>query len=144
MKHNKLRVLGLIAVLILAGCATGPRLAEVQSTLPQLQTEKGRIWFYRSSSPFGAAIQPSIRLNGEVVGESVPGGVFFRDVEPGDYNVATTTEVERQLTFTIAKGQERFVKTSPGFGIVVGRIHPELIDPKQAREDIAGLSYTGK
>ena len=144
MKHNKATVFGLVALLFLAGCATGSRLAEIQDTLPQLETEKGRIWFYRSRSLFGAAIQPPIRLNGEVVGDSVPGGVFFHDVVPGDFIVATTTEVERQLTFTIVKGQERFVKTSPGFGVLVGRIHPELIDPEEARSAIEGLSFTGK
>ena len=143
MKTNKLRVLGLVALLFLAGCATGPRLADIESTLPQLETEKGRIWFYRTGT-FGAAIQPSIQLNEEVVGKSVPGGVFFHDVDPGDYVVATSTEVERRLTFTIAKGQERFVKTSAGFGLLVTRIHPELIEPEEARLDIAGLSFTGK
>jgi hypothetical protein len=135
--------LGVAVAFLAAGCASGPPLSEVQATLPRLAADKGRVWFYRSSSPFGAAIQPTIKLNGEAVGDSVPGGVFFKDVAPGDYAVSTTTEVDRQLTFTLAAGQERYVKTSIGFGVAVGRIHPELIDPEEARKDIATLSYTG-
>ncbi len=47
------------------------------SSIPSLQIGRGRVYFLRSASMFGAAIQPDIRLNNEVVGESKPGGFFF-------------------------------------------------------------------
>ena len=104
----------------------------------------GRIYFYRSASPVGAALQPSIMLNGTKVGDSEPGGVFFKNVSPGNYEVATSTEVERKLTFTVAAGQIRYVETSVGFGFLVGRVHPNLVDPKIGAAAIQDLSFTGK
>ncbi len=133
----------LMAALVVAGCATGPKFSTIQQTLPTLTQDEGRIYFYRSSSPFGAALQPEIRLNGDVVGNSVPGGVFFRDVKPGNYVVATSTEVERRLSFTLAAGQTRYVKTTIGIGFFVGRVVPELVDPEVGSMAIQGLSYTG-
>jgi hypothetical protein len=53
------------------------------------------------------------------------------------------TEVERKLTFTLEAGQERFVRTSISLGLLVGRPHAELVDAKEAREEISTLSYTG-
>lgn len=73
-----------------------------------------------------------------MVGNSVPGGVFFKDVKPGSYVVATATEVERRLSFTLAAGQNRYVKTSVSIGILVGRVIPELVDPEVGRSAIQG------
>ena len=87
--------------ILLSACATGPKLAEIKSNIPLLSSDKGRIYFYRSSSMVGSAIQPSILLNGKVVGTSKPGGFFFVDEIPGPIEVATTTEVEKKLTFTL-------------------------------------------
>ena len=131
------------AVLVLGGCASsGPRHAEIKSTLPALGAEQARIFFYRNASPLGAAIQPDIRLNGEVVGTSIPGGFFYKDVAAGNYVVSTTTERERQLTFTIAAKDIRYVRTTPSFGVFVGRIQPELVPAQEAEQEIADLHYT--
>ncbi len=78
-----------------------------------------------------------------MVGNSVPGGVFFKDVKPGNYVVATATEVERRLSFTLTAGQTRYVKTSVSIGILVGRVVPELVDPEVGSLAIQELAYTG-
>ena len=135
--------LTLVAVLVVAGCASGPKFSTIHQTLPGLAQDEGRIYFYRSSTAAGAAVQPEIRLNGNVVGNSVPGGVFFKDVKAGNYVVATSTEVERRLSFTLAAGQTRYVKTTVSFGFFVGRVAPSLIDPEVGSMAIQGLSYTG-
>jgi hypothetical protein len=132
------------AGLFLAGCASGPTFSKISSTIPELSSDMGRIYFYRSSSPFGAGVQPAIMLNGTKVGDSIPGGVFFKDVSPGDYEVATSTEVKRKLTFTVAARQSRYVETSVGVGFLVGRVHPTLVDPAVGKKAIQELSFTGK
>jgi len=137
------RLFRLLGVLILVGCAAGPEFAAIQSSIPDVPPEQGRVWFYRAASPFGAALQPPIEMNGEIVGQSVPGGFFYRDVAPGDYEIATSTEVERRLTFSIAEGEELYVKTRIGLGVLVGRVYPELVDPETGRAAIEELSFTG-
>ena len=84
-----------LSLAFLAGCATGPSYTEVKNTFPELTADKGRIFFYRDGGLFGGGIQPSIRLNGDVIGDAVPGGFFFRDVKPGVYDVSVNTEVVR-------------------------------------------------
>lgn len=143
MKIARLSVAFALSLLVSA-CATGPKLAEMKSTIPALKTGEGRIYFYRSSSMLGAAIQPSIMLNSAIVGDSKPGGFFFVDRVPGAMEVATTTEVEKKLTFTLESGQTRYVRTVIGFGIVAGRVYPELVDNAAAEKELEETSYIGQ
>jgi len=131
-------------VLLGAGCAaTGPKYSEVASTIPTLSSGKGRIYFYRPDTMLGAAITSDIRLNGSVVGKSERGSFFFVDSAPGNMTVLTSTEVEKQLTFTLAQGETKFVKTTVSFGVLVGRINSELVSSSVAKGELTGLAYTG-
>ena len=141
---TNLRCLLAIATLaLLSGCATGPKYAEVASSFPQLAAGQGRIWFYRSSIPFGAAIQPDVMLDGAKVGDSVPGGFFFVDRPAGNHEVLLSTEVERKVTFTLEPRQERHIRMTVGLGLIVYRVYPELADPAEAEKEIRELSYIG-
>lgn len=126
-----------------AGCASGPSYQTVVNTLPRLESNMGRVYFYRSSSPVGAAIQPSVYLNGQKVGDSVPGGVYFKDVEPGQYEVEVETEVKRKVRFSMKAGQSQYIKFSISFGVIAGRVRPELVNSIQGAEEIKELAYIG-
>jgi hypothetical protein len=137
------RVALLMLVAFLTACASGPKHAEVASSIPGLKPDQGRIYVYRSSSMMGAAIQPNVMINGKVAGESKPGGFFFVDVPPGAIDVSTSTEVEKKLTFTLAAGQTRYVRTAIGMGLMVGRVYPELVDNAEGAKQVAETSYIG-
>jgi len=128
----------------LAACATGPRHSDVAKGFPSLQAGDGRVYFYRSNSMFGAAIQPAINVNGKEVGSSKPGGFFYVDLPAGPVEVATATEVEKKATFVLGAGETRCVRTSPSMGLMIGRVIPELVDQKTCDEEIREASYTGK
>ncbi len=130
-------------VTFLAGCASGPKLTDMQDKIPALSPDQGRVYFYRENTGFGAAIQPGINLNGKTVGSCTPNGVFFKDIPPGEYQASVATEVERTLSFTIERGEEKFVRCYVSFGIFVGRGQVELVDPAKARTDMRDLAYTG-
>ena len=132
-----------IIALLLAACASGPKYKEVQSSIPALAPDQGRIYFYRSGNIFGSGIQPSVVLGGEKVGDATPGGFFFLDRKPGNYEVVLSTEVDRKLTFTLAKGQEQYVRMSVTLGVIVYRVYPELVDAATGKSEIQDLSYTG-
>lgn len=127
-------------LLLAAGCATGAKYTEVASTLPALDPSQGRIYFYRPSA-FGAAVQPDIKLNGVKVGTAKPHGFYFVDRAAGDYEVSAATETEKKLTFTLEPSQERFVRLKIQFGVLVGRIVPELVDRAEADGEIKDLSF---
>ncbi|MNV73415.1 hypothetical protein D3C71_1665630 [compost metagenome] len=128
---------------LMAGCASGVKHSEMASSIPSLKSGEGRVYFLRSASMFGAAVQPDLRLNNEVVGESKPGGFFFVDRPAGKYVASAATETEKTLSFVLDSGETKYVRSSPSMGLMVGRVVLELKTPEKAKEDLASLSYTG-
>ncbi|WP_348984422.1 DUF2846 domain-containing protein [Achromobacter sp. Bel] len=133
-----------LATVVMAGCASGVKHSQMASTIPVVQQGEGRIYFMRSASMFGAAVQSDIRLNGEVVGRSQPGGFFYVDRPQGTYKASTSTETEKTLSFVLDAGETKYVRSSPSLGLMVGRIVLELDTPEKAEKELGGLSYTGK
>jgi hypothetical protein len=142
----QIRVIAAIAVLaslMLSACATsGPTFGEMGAKLAPAQPEMGRIYFYRTSM-LGAAVQPAVRLNGEKVGTAVPNGFFYVDRPAGSYQVATETEVEKKLTFTLEAGQVRYVRLNVSMGFFVGHVYGELVDDAKGRSEMTGTRYVG-
>jgi len=142
--RRAIRVLacGLMAALI-TGCASGPKFADVQSSIPALDAKQGRIYFYRESSMVGAAVQPAILLNGEKVGDSTPGGFFFVDREPGKYVATASTEVERSAEFALRASETAYIRTRVTMGALVGHVQVEVATPSMFNAAVGDLSYTG-
>ena len=143
MSYETCKIFLIFSVTFLVGCATGPKYMEVQSNIPPVEPEKGRIYFYRSANMFGSGIQPTVNLNGEKVSDSKPGGFFFVDRAPGDYEVVLSTEVDKKLTFPLDTGEEKYVRMTVGLGVIVYRVYPELIPRSDALKEIQELSYIG-
>lgn len=136
-------VILVLGALLVSACASGPKFSEVEQSISALPDGNARIFFYRTQIVMGAAIQPSIILNQEKVGSCEPGGVFYKDVEPGKYEASVATEVERRLTLVIGPGEEKYVRCYISFGILIGRGNLELVNPAEGKADIQDLSYTG-
>lgn len=135
----------MVLVLFLCGCATrGQKFAEMQSSLLNTIPEKGRIYIYRKNILAGAAVQPKVFINGEEVGQAVPNGFFYVDREPGDYEIMTTTEVKRKLSFTLERGQTRYVRLNISMGFFVGHVYPELVEREVGESEIQNCHYIGK
>jgi hypothetical protein len=137
-----MRVLVLVMSAMLAGCASGPKYAEIERSIPALQPEMGRIFFYRDSA-IGAMIKPEILLNGQVVGEMVPLGFFYVDRAPGTYLASAKTESETTVQVPLEANQTRYVRGSISLGILVGRPNLLLVDGVQGLQDVRELSYVG-
>jgi Protein of unknown function (DUF2846) len=132
-----------LCVLILSGCATGgATFSDMSGGMPAPAPGMGRIIFYRTTV-FGAAVQPDVKLNGEVVGTAKPRGFFYADRPAGDYEVSTATETEKKLTFTLAENETRYVRLEIGFGILVGRVYGVLVEQDEAEKDLSSMHYTG-
>jgi len=133
----------LMASIYLGGCATGPKFAEVSPTLSAVSPDTGRIYVYRTAV-LGAAVQPEVKLNGEAVGKAVPNGFFYIDRKPGNYKIATSTEVDRHLSLALEKGQTRYVRLNISMGFFVGHVYPELVENEVGEKEIQQCSYTGQ
>lgn len=141
MKHLRL-IIVLSFFCILSACASGIKYTEYQTKIPSQSADTGRIFFYRPSS-IGAAIRPDVMLNNEKVGEAISYGFFFVDRPPGDYQVVTSTEVTRKLSFVLEKGQSRYVKFSTSFGFFIGHVYGKLVEPEVGLKEIQDCKYTG-
>ena len=136
-------VLAGLFALLLAACASGPQFSQMQDSLPALSADHGRIFVYRSTV-LGAAIQPSVKINGDVVGSAVPRGFFYVDRPPGDYEITTITEVTRTLSLHLDAAQTRYVRLGISMGFFVGHVYPELVDDSVGSSEIRELHYIGK
>jgi hypothetical protein len=141
MKHIRLIVI-LSSFCIFSACASGIKYTEYQSKIPAQSADTGRIFFYRASS-LGAALRPDVLLNNEKVGQAISYGFFYVDRPAGDYQVVTSTEVTRKLSFVLEKGQSRYVRFSTNFGFFVGHVYGELVDPEVGKKEIQDCKYTG-
>jgi hypothetical protein len=127
---------------VVSGCASGPKYSEIKDSIPPLDPEQGRIFFYRPSA-IGAAIQPNILVNGSVVGEMVPLGFFYLDRSPGNYVVSASTESEATLQLMLQANQTQYIKGSISLGILVGRPNLTLVEQMNALIEMQDLGYAG-
>lgn len=134
----------LLAVALLSGCAaSGHSYMAVSSALPPLKDNGCRVFFYRTDSMVGAAMQPEIRLDNQVVGKSQPGGFFYVDTLPGRHLASSQTENEARLEFDIEAGQTVYVASSITLGVLVGRVQLNLQPEAVALSALSPLRYTG-
>ncbi len=131
-----------LLVMLLAACASGPKFTELKPEMTARSSDMGRIFFYRPSV-FGAALYPDVKLNGEVVGEAKAHGFFFVDRPAGEYVAVTSTEVERKISFTLDKGETKFIRFKVTMGFFAGHVYGELVDAAEAKEEIVDCMYTG-
>lgn len=116
----------LVATLALAGCAAGgPTLAQKPDALPPLAPGKGRLFIYRDVQAGGVnvdTVRPELLVGGDNIGRAVAGGVYVRDLPPGNYRVelkppslgdmfmSGNYQVGYGATVVLREGQEEFVK----------------------------------
>jgi hypothetical protein len=137
------RLFVIAAAIFLTGCAaTGPRYSEVEASFPTLRPGYGRLVVYRSGG-LGQAVQPDIKLNGEVVGKSQPQGFFFVDRTAGRYTVSARTEIETTLEAELEDGRTTYVQTSITVGLLVGQPRFTLRSESTAIQHLPHLAYIG-
>jgi hypothetical protein len=135
-------IIGTVSLLMMSCATTGPKYSEIVDSKPPPVGDQGRVYIYRVSA-LGAAIQPAVEFDGRVVGKAVPLGFFYVDCDQGNHRVATSTEVERELTFHIGEGQTRYVRLDVSMGFFVGHVYPDLVEEEVALKEIESCHYTG-
>lgn len=144
MRRSVLKIAAASAVLLLAGCATGAKHADMAGSIPHMKAGEGRIYFYRQSTMVGAALAPDVKLNKDVVGEARTGGFFYVDRPAGSYVASSTGETEKTVSFALAPGETKYVRMYMNVGFVAGRLNLEVVPPAQGHAEIGSLAYIGK
>jgi Protein of unknown function (DUF2846) len=143
--RNLVRAVLVCAVLpFVAACAaSGPTFTDMHASEPAVAANFARIYFYRMGSMAGSALQPSVKIDGVVVGEATPGGYFYVDEPAGAYEISTATEVTNHIRATVKAGETRYVRFDASLGMFVGHIAPTLVWPGQGESEIAQCHYVG-
>lgn len=108
MRSRRLLLFWLLAALI--GCDTAP---QQKLALPAVPAIKARLIFYRAANPYDGLVWTKVSLNGEPVGASAPGTVFYRDLAPGTYQIEVDSEKlypHQFKTVAVEAGSTTFVK----------------------------------
>ncbi len=142
MKSRSYLVVFSLFILALTGCASGPTYNEYASSIKSATSDNGRIYLYRTTA-LGAAVQPSIRLNGEIIGKAQPQGFFYVDRPAGQYEISASTEAKRSLSFNLDAGDEKYVRLEMKMGFFAGHVKPVLVDTGVGKEEIKKTKYIG-
>ncbi|SRR5579862_142859 len=137
-----------LAALLLAALPASRAFADdttytkLHASEPALAPGEGRIYFYREGGLLGAALQPTVMINGESTGgRAKPGDYFYIDRPAGTYEISTTTEMKEVATVPLEAGKSAYVKLEVRMGLFVGRISPGLVDPTQGAQEIADCDF---
>jgi len=141
-RNMALGMLALAAMAVQAQAKDDRTYATLHPNEPVIAEGLGRIYFYREDGIMGAAIQPTIYLNGETTGgRSKPGDYFYIDRPAGSYDVSTTTEKKESLSITVVAGQSVYVKTEMSMGFFAGHLQPVLKDAATAANEIKDCDW---
>jgi len=127
---------------MVAGCATGPKVSESGAIKQTVPKGKSQIVVYRTSL-LGAAVQPTVRLDGQGVGTCAPNGAFNAIVAPGLHQLSATTEITETINVHVQPGRTAYVKCSIWFGFFIGRPSFEEVSTSMGANEIQSLSFTG-
>ena len=141
-------------VLAAAGSLFAVATASAQA-LPAAQPPVARIWIYHELNPNESMAQPYVRIDGGVIGASVPGTAFYRDLPAGRHQISVESYVDdgnQTKLVDLVPGSQVYAKIVPfgdivqGGGELGGGYHrntyylwlypPELAQPVIARGQI--------
>ena len=112
------------------------------ASLPEVQSDKGLVVFYRSKTMKGAAVHMLVRTSEGAAGNLTSGSMFYHYYEPGQrtFDVSTPSVAGSDLiTLDIKAGETYFVRGEILMGWPVGRPKLSLQQESKALRDIGKL-----
>ena len=141
--------LSVCALAALSACGIAP---QPSTSLSPPAADKARLYFYRDANVYDGLLWTDVSLNGQPVGASAPGTVFYRDVPPGIYRIEARSEKlypDQNKTVVVKPGTTTFVKiqTQPYWGQsgrqwVGNTFVVAIVNPAVARDQIEYLRLT--
>ncbi len=142
----------MIAVLVLLAACSGrirePVFASVKMT--PVRADLARVYFYRAFEPYESLARPLIYLDGRSLAVSEPGGVLFRDEEPGAYEISVFSSGIYPNQFKkilLRQGDTLYVRIESlrnwyrGFNWEKDTFVVSLVSESEAEAEMASLRY---
>jgi hypothetical protein len=150
MKIYLLLILSLIAIGI-GGCAPVGA-AGLSAAAAPVPADRARLYVYRELHIYGSPVWTAVSLNGDKIGDSAPGTVFYRDVAPGTYEIEVRSDQlypNQFKTVTLAPGSIIFVKIQEArswgksFGGGGNTFVVTIVDPATGYREIGAVRSVG-
>lgn len=85
----------------------------------------------------GSALKKTVKVDGEIVGETAPMTYLYINIEPGDHVLSTESEFsDNELSITAEAGRNYFVHQHMKLGVFVGGASFELVSEEEGREGV--------
>lgn len=111
----KFRIFSLLSALLLGaalgGCDTATQ--AVDGGAAAVPPGKARLYFYRDAAYYDGLQWTTVSIDGDSVGASGPGTVFYRDIAPGTYRIEARSDKlypAQAKTVAVAAGSTTYIK----------------------------------
>jgi len=138
---NKAITLSIVLLSVcLAGCASVPMASFDEDKMrkefnPPPQDMAG-LYIYRNTN-IGGALKKTVRVDGEIIGESAPMTYFYLDITPGSHSLSTESEFsDNALTLDADSGNNYFVHQHIKLGVFVGGAKLEVVPEDEGKEGV--------
>ena len=127
---------------VLTGCASVPmessetdQAHKAFSAPPQ---DQAGLYIFRDSM-LGAALKKSVKIDGEVIGETAANTYFYRLITPGLHTLATESEFsDNLLELNAQPGKNHYVRQSMKMGLFVGGAKLTEVPENEGQKAVAG------
>lgn len=141
--RNALLITAVTAMLTLAGCITPP-IAEGEPFKAFAKPEPGMtaLYVYRPVKNNGGGLTYNVTLGDISMGGLRHGGYLFKQVPPGAYEVAGTTEVRRGIPLRLKPDEVRCVRSETYMGWAMARPGFKEVSLEQCAQEIKATNLS--
>lgn len=136
--RNRLKLLtAAFGIAILTGCASvpmdTPAADAALKTFAAPPADQAGLYVYRDSF-VGKGLKKTIKIDGEVIGETADRTYFYRLISPGNHVIATESEFsDNSINLQAIAGRNHYVRQSIKMGVFVGGAKLEVVPETTAQ-----------
>jgi hypothetical protein len=128
---------GLVAVILLAACATVPMMskqADIDAKRFHTPVESANLYVVRPTQYIGFLVVLEIILDGKPQGYLATGTYFVFDLVPGEHTVATKTDGGvTAVKINAEAGRNYFVQVEPALGLMAANNETSILSDEEGR-----------
>lgn len=126
-----------LGIAVLSGCASvpmdTPSADAALKSFPAPPADQAGLYIYRDSFA-GQGLKKTLKVDGEVIGETANRTYFYRLVTPGSRVIATESEFsDNTINLLAVAGQNYYVRQSIKMGVFVGGAKLEVVPETTAQ-----------
>jgi len=129
-----------LGIAVLSGCASvpmdTPSADAALKSFPAPPADQAGLYIYRDSFA-GQGLKKTVKIDGEVIGETANRTYFYRLVSPGNRVIATESEFsDNAINLLAVAGQNYYVRQSIKMGVFVGGAKLEVVPEETAQKHL--------